>query len=97
MSPTSKHILLLSFKRAGEIRVTDENEFVPKLGLNLLSFQHQMNSCSLKIKTNATNEKSEIIHRSLLTCNGASSILNLNYESCLKDPKISFSEKITHC
>ena len=52
-----------------------------------------MHSHFSKRKTNIANEKSEIICRSVLTCNDVSSIINLNYKSNEKTPKLSFSAK----
>ena len=49
--------------------------------MELERVDNQMSTHSFKIKTSAANEKSEMIHRSFLACNDASSILNLSYDS----------------
>ena len=82
---------ILSFDYVEEIIVIDVNEFVSKLGIALQNFCSEMCSHSFKRKT---NEKYEIIYRSLLTCNDASSVLQLNHKSHEKFSKLSFAEKL---
>ena len=53
---------MLSFDCAGEIRITDANKFLSKLGIALKSFNSPMSTHSFERKT---NEKGMIIHRSL--------------------------------